>query len=43
MMMNNTLGLIKDKTQALMQSQIGAVSFEFVLVIGGVSAVVVCF
>lgn len=41
--MSNALGLIRNKTQGLTQSQLGAVSFEYVLVIGGVSVILVAF
>ena len=39
--MSNTLRFIKDKSQTLLRSQLGAVSFEYVLIIGGVSVAVV--
>ncbi len=41
MRMNNTLRLMKDKSSGLLQGQLGAVAFEYVLVVGGVSVVAV--
>ena len=39
--MRNSLRLIKDKTLRALGGQLGAVSFEYVLIIGGVSVVAV--
>ena len=39
--MRNSLRLIKNKTPRALKGQIGAVSFEYVLIIGGVSVVAV--
>ena len=39
--MSNALRFIKDEFQSLLRSQRGAVSFEYVLIIGGVSVAVV--
>ena len=39
--MSNTIHLIKDKTLRALKGQLGAVSFEYVLIIGGVSVVTV--
>ncbi len=39
--MSNTLQLLKDKTRRALKDQLGAVSFEYVLIIGGVSVVAV--
>ncbi len=39
--LNGTIRLIKVKTMRLLQGQFGAVSFEYVLIIGGVSVVAV--
>ena len=39
--MSNTIRFIKDKTLRALECQIGAVSFEYVLIIGGVSVVAV--
>ncbi len=37
--MSNTLQLLKGKAQSALKEQLGAVSFEYVLIIGGVSVV----
>ena len=39
--MSNNLKFIKDKSQTLLRSQLGAVSFGYVLIIEGVSVAVV--
>ncbi len=39
--MRNTLQLLKGKTQSALKEQLGAVAFEYVLMIGGVSVVAV--
>ncbi len=39
--MRNTLQLLKGKAQSALGDQLGAVSFEYVLMIGGVSVVAV--
>ncbi len=39
--MRNTLQLLKGKTQSALKDQLGAVAFEYVLMIGGVSVVAV--
>ena len=39
--MSNNLRLIKDKTLRALKGQLGAVSFEYVLIIGGVSVVAI--
>ena len=39
--MNNTLQLLKGKARSALKDQLGAVAFEYVLMIGGVSAVAV--
>ena len=39
--MRNSLRLIKEKTLRALKRQLGAVSFEYVLIIGGVSVVAV--
>ncbi len=39
--MSNTLQLLKDKTRRALKDQLGAVAFEYVLIIGGVSVVAV--
>ncbi len=39
--MTNALHHIKDKTLSFLQTQLGAVSFEYVLIIGGVSVVAI--
>ncbi len=39
--MSNTLQLLKDKTRRALKDQLGAVAFEYVLMIGGVSVVAV--
>ena len=39
--MTNALHHIKDETLSFLQAQLGAVSFEYVLIIGGVSVVAV--
>ncbi len=39
--MNNTLQLLKSKTLSALKEQLGAVAFEYVLMIGGVSVVAV--
>ena len=39
--MSNTLRFIKDKSQTLLRSRLGAGSFDYVLIIGGVGVAVV--
>ena len=39
--MSNTLQLLKSKTLSSLKDQLGAVAFEYVLMIGGVSVVAV--
>jgi len=39
--MTNALHHIKDKTLSFLQAQLGAVSFEYVLIVGGVSVVAI--
>jgi len=39
--MRNSLRLIKDKTLRALEGQLGAVPFEYVLILGGVSVVAV--
>ena len=40
-MVSSTIRLIKDKTLKALEGQLGAVSFEYVLILGGVSVVAV--